>query len=417
MRGTPLRAHSALWLAVPVAALVVVYTIGIVSNITEPGYWLAVYTKVGATIGLVLPVCALSGAWEGSRARRSAPQRIAPVRSPFTIAFHNLWPSWALGVVAIATAVAVNAHFATGAPFSFPVALWLVYLLLVVAHTAFGHLLALHLPRVIAIPVAVILSYLWMGVPGSMALGWVHQLNGFNLWSCCEVEQQIAWQALLVPALLAAAMIAVLAGVIASIPTHRRRWVGGAAAALIAIGGGVVIAIPVGQTASEPRAGAPECRGTAPVVCLWPEQRQGSNYDAVLRSAYRDLRDAGVKLPPTLTAASDGGANSLFVSPRPWLTNPVDVRMTLATSIVPAEPSCLITTAYDPIGISYVFLGERAGVPLSQLAPRFGPDTTKVVEALDGQPRDVQLNWLEQTMRAFTNCSVAFPQPPPAGRS
>lgn len=413
MRGTPLRAHSAIWLAIPSAILVVAYTSGVVATITEPGYWLAIFTKVGATIGLVLPVCALSGAWEGSRARRAAPQMMAPVRSPFTIALHALWPTWILGLLAIALAVAVNARFAAGAPFRFPLTLWLVYLLLVVAHTAFGYLLALFIPRTIAIPLAVIVSYLWMGVPGTMALGWVHQLNGFNIWSCCEVEQDIAWQALVTPALLAAAMIAVVAGVIASVPTRRLRWIGGATAAAVAVAAGVAIAVPIGQNAAQPRAGEPTCEGHAPTICLWPEQRRpGVDYDTVLRSAYRDLTNSGIALPSTLTAASNAEKGSVFVSPRPGLTDPTDLRMTLASSLVPEQPACPITTTFDPLGISYALLGQKAGVPLAEIAPRFGPETTAAVNALETQSQDEQQRWLRQTMRAFSDCSASFPKPP-----
>ncbi|GAA3289559.1 hypothetical protein GCM10020295_01690 [Streptomyces cinereospinus] len=267
-------------------------------------------------------------------------------------------------------------------------------LLVVVAHAAAGYAVGLTLPRLLAVPVALVGSFVWMAYPASMNVFWVRQLNGTNLAECCSLDQVTAPRSILAPALVAIGMI------VAARLTAPRRWlrrVMAPAVLAIAVALAAWIVRPLGYSAVEPRpTELRTCTDTRPRVCLWPEQQHAAaDVTAWATDAHARLAAAGV------TTRSELSLRSL--SP-----NRDEVRSLIALSAIPQSvPACAQhgqwpgNLAFGPLS---AWLTLTAGTDPGEVAARYVPEEAATATKVLERPRQAQLAWFRYNERTLTRC-------------
>ncbi|MEU7568968.1 hypothetical protein [Streptomyces fradiae] len=277
--------------------------------------------------------------------------------------------------------------------------------LVVVAHTAMGYVAGLVLPRLLAMPVALLVSGLWMAFPGTLDTFWVRQLNGRNLIQCCSLDQSVDPRAIAAPALVALGLIAA-----ALILVRMRPLVGRTLAAVViaaAITAGAFLAMPLGYHAASARdASALSCDAGTPVVCLWPEQREDTKYIREWTSeAAQRLAAAGVEVAPRIT----------LLSAHPEREETLAV---VAMSAIPQQPPACATagewpghTAQGPL-MAWLILS--AGADQRFVQGSHTVEDMRTVREVRKLPQPDQLRWFERNAATLRNC-VEQPQLQPGG--
>ncbi|MDT3398111.1 hypothetical protein RKE29_15925 [Streptomyces sp. B1866] len=361
------------------------------------GYWESVTAQSTFLLGYTAPAVAACGAWEAVRVRQSQVLQRAPARSATAVALSALVPTFVLGGLSVLLAVALFAPQAMGYPGGPSPAVIGLALLVVVAHTAVGYAVGLTLPGILAVPTAMVGSFVWMAYPSAMEVFWVRQLNGHNLTECCALDEVVAPRSLLAPALVAVGMVAA-----AWIWTVRGRFSRPAlllapavlAAAVVA---GAVVAEPLGYRAAVPRSTALRtCGDTVPRICLWPEQRRAAaDITAWATQARQRLAAAGLRTPGSISVTS--------VSP-----TQDQVRSLLALSLVPNDiPPCAADTqwpGYAAVGPVSAWLSLTAGADPRAVAGRYPREEVRIAQQVLAAPRKAQLSWFLRNARTFGRC-------------
>ena len=165
----------------------------------------------------------------------------------------------------------------------------------------FWSAIALRLPSAIAVPLAVIATWLAIVYPSSLGSGWTRHMTG-TLAGCCVANEAISLRAV-VATLLVACAIALLA--VALSTTHAVLAVALAIFPIIALFLiGIRLVEPLGWRSVSPRDHEElVCKTEGDLtVCVWPEH-QMLHAEALneARSIKDTLAQVGVRLPATLT--------------------------------------------------------------------------------------------------------------------
>ncbi|MFF2852049.1 hypothetical protein ACFVT5_37835 [Streptomyces sp. NPDC058001] len=367
---------------------------GNVSELVTDGYWESVTAQTTFQLVWIAPALAACGAWEGLRVRQSEVLRGTPVRSQSRVALSALAPTLALGIVAVALAFALIAPQAAGYPGRPSVGILGLTILVATAHAVGGYALGLSLPRMLAVPVAMLGSWVWMAYPAAMSAFWVRQLNGRNLTECCALDQVAAPRSILAPALVAAGMIAA-----SWLWAAQRRPYRHLAPAVLAAAVTVsALAVhPLGYRAAEPRPAAlRSCTGTAPRVCLWPEQRAAAvDITAWATQAVDRLSAAGVRTGRDVSVKSAAPTRNQVLS-------------LVASSAVPNDiPRCAEKGSWPggfALGPISIWLSLTAGADPGVVSASFAPDEVRIAEQVRRLPQEAQLAWFQRNAQTLTRC-------------
>ncbi|WP_329074884.1 hypothetical protein [Streptomyces niveus] len=370
-------------------------------------YWPSVTGSATFALPFVGAACAAVAAWEGARLRRGGVFGQAPVRSPLAITVPILLPVAAMGLLGMTAALIVSAAAAdvgVGLPH---LGITLVAAGILFANTLVGYLVGRTMPGVLAAPLALIGAFFFNAYPSSWSTYWLRHVVGGGLDSCCSVDAVIDQRAI-----VSGAVFAVAVCMAALFLIHRQ---GGtiavaAALALTAAGFGTAgyIARDLPPDAVQPRpTSALICDGKQPTVCLWPEVEHRDLVQSESRKAVARLKEAGIRVPTTLTMAAkpEAGATKLGIA-----TNgrPNDVPAGVASGLLPELPACALKGDAYPaaaaLGPVAAWLYTTAGGPAQAVEGRFGPQEAALVQKVRGQSRAAQLDWYQSNMQAMKSC-------------
>ncbi|TBN57549.1 hypothetical protein EYE40_09195 [Glaciihabitans arcticus] len=305
----PLRVRPATWAFVPI---ILIMWFGYLNFYTGPGapYWDAAFSRPANAFWFGLPLVAAVNAAEFFRLRSGRVLRsVVITRSALRLFVAHSAPGFAIAAVGYLSLVAVEVVRGGVPSAGYPSpALLAAVLAVIVAALAFGAVLGLTMHVIFSVPLAVVLTFLWVTVPRSDGynLGWRH-MAGYGLHECCETfAYTIAWQAWLAPVLVALAL-ALLALAFLSAGNKVVVRLGALVAGTILVAGAFVTTsgMTANSSASRP-VNDLVCAGDSPIICTWPEQAGGADGAAVsdtLRTAFASAASRGIELPATVTAA------------------------------------------------------------------------------------------------------------------
>ncbi|TFD64598.1 hypothetical protein [Cryobacterium sp. Hb1] len=301
----------AVWTAPILIALMVWGTRTANATWTTLPYWNAVVSVACYGLPIAVLTAAVVTAWESSRMRRYAStDQPVPATAYLARLSRRVWPtlvgSIAGYLVTLALLVQNSGVPKAGTPNLLVPAASLAVLL---SAFAFGALLGRLCHTAIAVPTALVASYLWFALPsaqGASNPAWLN-ITGFGLpQSSFDFSFVPATGALLAPILLSVAVVATFALVL----FLRRAVVGYAAGAVLvtaAVLVGNVLVAGIGQAPYAPRPVAElVCSGDATAVCLWPEQDavDGARILNAVVEARVQASKNGLTLPDRVEASS-----------------------------------------------------------------------------------------------------------------
>jgi hypothetical protein len=374
-RRTSLRVMPAFWFALPIVLL-------------AGGYGTALYPSdhygLGATamgtgaLAFVAGFTAATAAWEGARLRRTV-WWSPTVRSRLAIAAWAVLPSVLVGFVAFMAAVGVLlARSGATAP---DLTLIAVGTLDLVAWAVVGFAAGILLPVPVAVPVGILLPFVWLAFVPAMDPVWLRHLTGM-FRDCCGNAQDMAPAAVWASVLADVGIIAAAAILVGGRKTARRLGASILAMAVPLVAG---VALVSGMTYAPvvPRDPALlACRERAGVtLCVWPEHvPQADELATVVSDVRSRWLAAGIEAPAVFTEADR------TVAPAGSLTYQVagtaldDVILALANGMTPQQPDCVDpTTGYTmgtTGGIAAIWLhawyAAAGGMSADRLAQEFG---------------------------------------------
>jgi hypothetical protein len=383
---TSLRVMPAFWFALPLVLL-------------AGGYGTALYPSdhygLGATamgtgaLPFVAGFVAATAAWEGARLRRSVWWSPA-VRSRLEIAAWAVLPSVAIGVVALLAAVAVLL-VRSGATMPDPT-LIAVGAFDLVAWAVVGFAAGILLPVPVAVPVGILLPFVWLAFVPAMDPPWMRHLTGM-FRDCCGNAQDLAPAAVWASVLADVGIIAAAAILVGGWTDVRRRGGSVRARALPLVASGLVLVLFL-------RAGVGLVSGMtyAPVVprdpaqltcrerpgltlCVWPEHLAQADELATVASDVRTRwLAAGIAAPAVFTEADPSVAPAGSLAYQVSGAAPDDVILALANAMTPQQPECIDPTTGASMGttggIAAQWLGAwyaaAGGMSADRLAQEYG---------------------------------------------
>jgi hypothetical protein len=426
----PWRSRVALWLLLPALACVYEFC-GLYFDLSSVrGYWPAVVA--GSAIFLFFPcaVASVSAAHEGARARRGGLSTSPHARREMQIVATALWPSLAAAVVVQLGAMLILSRGTWGTTATDPLTIVLLvgaFVAILFLHTAMGYLVGRLLPLAASIPVALLLSYSWLGFTWSVSWFPLRYLSGLVLSDCCSVDTALDARAPLAAIVfsLGMGMLLIAAAVIRTAVSTGLlviQWTSVAAAASAVTITGILI---VGNLGFSPAVARPAveaaCSGTAPAVCLYPEVRGTGEPEGTIRQAVHNLDAAGLPVPETVRMGAEPRTDDTLSMVVTVGMTDAQVIHSLAVSFLPLSgaPACSTTadlqqreTTYSTVGAWIVHVAAQGIVDPSSVRPVSAgqPAESDALARLD--PRR-QLAWVKAALPSLEDCSVA-PVPVPA---
>ncbi|MFE2722278.1 hypothetical protein [Kitasatospora sp. NPDC059327] len=387
-----------------------------------PAYGLSAAGHAGLALPFVCAACAAAGAWEGARLHRGRVFDRSPVRSPLAITAPVLLPVAVMGGLGMVTALGVTTlagGTVSGVPQPGVFAVWAGLLL---ANTLVGSVVGRVLAPVVAVPLALVSSFVLNAYPASFDTYWLRHLVGGGLSDCCAVDQVLDHRAVLSALVFSGAVCA------AAVLVIRYRGAPAALAAGLAVtaGGVALAALPARGLGPEPvvdrAATALVCDHGRPTVCLWPEL--GTTRAGLIREeagrVLNTLAGNGVPVPATLTMAARPGPGEAKLG-IPTTARVRDVTPGVVSGLLPRTPDCARSGAPYPAGAAtgpvtawLTAQASPAGAPPGA-AGRFGAEDTALAEQVLRLPREAQLDWYRAVTEALRHCDTVAPLPPTGG--
>ncbi|MFE2040352.1 hypothetical protein ACFXAZ_05335 [Streptomyces sp. NPDC059477] len=392
---TVLRVSIAPRIGIPLILWLLLYS-GNVTELVTRGYWPSIAAQTTSLLVWTAPAVAACGAWEGLRLRRSQVLQQAPARTFGTVSLTALAPTLVVGTLAVVLALGLLLPQAEGVPDRISTAVLALELLVITAHTAVGYVIGLSLPRLLAVPTALVGSFVWMAYPASMDVFWVRQLNATNLAECCALDQVPEPRSILAPLLVSVGLI------VAAWLATTSRWgprITAPVVLAVMVATAAWVVRPLGYSAAESRSPALRtCSSTQPRVCLWPEQRRAAT-DVVEWAT-----DARTRL------AAFGVATAPELSPRASTPSSNDVRALVALSALPQDiPKCAESGQWPgavAAGPLSVWLTVTAGADVRIVASRYAPEDVETATRVREQPDPVQAAWFQRNAETVTGCDL-----------
>ena len=397
---TSFRVMPAFWFALPIVLL-------------ASGYGTALYPAdhygLGATamgtgaLVFVAGFTAATAAWEGARLRRTV-WWSPTVRSRLAIAAWAVLPSVLVGVVAMLAAVGVLL-VRSGATLP-DLRVLAVVLLDLVAWAVVGFAAGILLPVPVAVPVGLLLPFVWLAFVPALYPVWLRHLTGM-FRDCCGLSQDLA------PAAVGASVLAdigiiVAAAILIGGWTIARRLGGSIRTLAVSIVASMVaLAVPLaaGVTLVSGMTYAPAvprdpalltCRERAGLtLCVWPEHVPEIDELATVASGVRSRwLAAGIEAPAIFTEADRTVAPAGSLTYQVSRTAPDDVVLALANGMTPQTPYCESLTPGAPAattgGLATIWLqawySAAGGLSADRLVQEYGSPWGMGGDTLDPLP-------------------------------
>ncbi|MER7108386.1 DUF7224 domain-containing protein [Streptomyces sp. NPDC000229] len=396
---TMLRTSPALWLATVLIPVLV--WIGTQNTDSVIASWTSVSAQSTFVLGFVNAACGAAAAWEAARLRQGNVLALAPARSPLAIALTHLLPVAVLGLAGIIASLAVHAVAVPPSQGYPSLGILGTAYVVVLSHMALGWLVGSRMPRILGAACMLLFGYVWGFWPAALgSMAWLRHLNGQGFIECCGLDAAPSTRSMAATVTLAVGLIAA-AVLTATFRQRSRRVLASLGTFGIALVVSLTLAIPLDFDGDEPRDTAlRKCTGTAPAVCLWPEQ--SSRQEEIARWA----RQATQRLKTVnVTPASQIEFGEVRPSESSVLSN-------VATSPLPSEPpACALSPGAKYPGseaatVIYAWLALTGGVPEADLRSRWSPQAVALAQQVKQLPPDTQHLWYERNMRAVRDCSV-----------
>lgn len=252
---------------------------------------------------LLVPLLAGYLTWEIGKLRKSNALRGDALKSHWQIVLRAAVPSI---LVSFALFVLVQVWYVSRIPTT-PrglLAIMMPYLVLLSVF-AFWSAVAVRVPTALAVPLAVIVTWLAIAYPPSIGLVWPRHMTG-TLAGCCS-----AYEALSIRAIGATLLLAVASVIVAVALSSKRPelWVLAAVlpvAGLLAVGIRMVERLGWDSVVPRPPSELVCEQHGATQVCLWPEHEELFEAVGAETSIVSDrLGASGIRTPPTFTEAAD----------------------------------------------------------------------------------------------------------------
>lgn len=369
------------------------------------GYSSAAIAQGGMALAIAAPFSAIFAAIEGNRHRAGAAMISTANRSRRAVVARQLLPNIACGAAVLIVPTALYAG-SEAIPLSFTDFFILVgELAQIAAFTCFGFALGTRLSRAFALPIAVVVPWLWIVYPSATEPLWIRHLNG-NLIDCCDLSIQPS-NSVILAGILVALAVALLS--LAFIPGTRTRWLVPAAfGGFLAL---VLVAVSMvnsfGFTPGSIRAASDlRCAGSNPRICVWKENAGQLNRTAKVASRIgEDLRAAGIATPTLATERPGGDRWQFGISPQ---ANTSEIRGSLASSLIPRTPDCAASSAYDTTDLKPILtwwvLGKANASEARENTPLTRSEMHRYRAVAKSSPR-AQSNWANQSINELATCS------------
>ncbi|MBA2556247.1 MAG: hypothetical protein H0V12_02705 [Chloroflexi bacterium] len=407
---TAVRAMPALWFAIPISILAGWYVTFLAPS---DRYTVDATAKGTAALPFVAAFCAACAAWEGSRLRRARLWAAPSVRSRVAIVTWCLLPVVLVGLLAIGIAIAVAlVRSSAGLPDPRFIAMTMLDL---VALSVAGFATGLLLPIVVAGPLAIVASFIWLAFVPAFEPVWLRHLTGM-FRDCCGLADDLAPQAILASSIVNLGIIGAVAVLVAGPPLRALR-VGGVLAALVTVGiAGVILVGGMTYAPVIPRDSALlACRARGTVtVCTWPEhQARAAEVAEIVGRVRAGWQQAGIDAPAVFTeanpAVAPGGA--LAFGFNGIMSTEDDIINSLATGMLPAFPDCP-GGATGGIALEYLaaWYAATGGMTPERLHERYGyatdpyPEVLTVVDQLQAAAPDVRRSWVLRAEEVSQAC-------------
>mgnify|MGYP007079329726 FL=1 len=403
--------RPAVWLA-PVAGAVAAISLAAMTGRPDRGTLNAWAFAVSATT-LFAPLFAGAAAWESARLARGGLTMLPAVRSRVAILLRLGGPLLAGAVLAVAALCVLFAGWPT-VPAA-QVASWLGLSVSAVAVLAAAVVLGMgfgfRMRQIVAAPVALLATYLWVAVPAGISSPlWPRHLVGvFD--TCCEPAVVISPHAMVGAAIVTLGIAG--AGLLL---TAGHAWWRSAVAAVAVLALCVAVGANLVRTLEYrpeiPRAGEMTCQTAAGLtICAWPEHA-GLLDEAIpiVVSAAEAMRAADLPLPNTITEQRDvPDGVTIALSADDLRSGGTGVRRALAMSAHPGwdVPECAAHGPW-PSGmlVRYldIWLAGIVGVDISATA-----DEQAAIARIRQRPIDAQRAWFDGVAAALKTCEDPAP--------
>jgi hypothetical protein len=418
----PLSSHPAAFLFLPGLVLTCVFAILQGVKIDASGYWVGVVSSATVFTVFSCTIPALAGAWSGSRLRRARVFDQTPARTSPHIAWVSLWPSFTLGMILQTIGTLIAASGTWGSPGRVPWEVLLAWAAMIAFHTVLGYAIGLYLPAVAATPVALVVSYVWLGFTWSASYVPLRYLSGLVISGCCTAYAELAWEAPLAVTLFSLAGIASIILVLPSFaPRHTKvvRAIAALATVSAVTSVSLTLAGSLGPYPSPPRSAADlRCEQSgSTTVCLFPEQVWRAETDAVklIADALSQLEDEGIRVPTRVTAALlDRAGNSVSLVYRRDFPASTTIA-SLMSSLTPQlrEGQDCRRDAEDPItayltreatAAALIALATHQTAYLDTIDPEVAPISLEIL----GWDSSTRAAWINETIDLLADCTRAL---------
>lgn len=396
------------WRVAPlILVLVVLYTSSPITHDFD-GNWQSGTVRAMSALLVIAPVCAVSACWDVGRLCRRLPG--SSVRSLSRATAMAAVPSVVVGSASLLVClVVVGRRVGPGAPDLRIIGASTVALAGLVA---FGALLGLVAPRVVAAPAVLVVTYGWLVYPPAMEPLWIRHLTSFNT-SCCTADSEVSARSLIGQAAVGTALVS---GLVIVTSSRARRLVAFAATTLVVamgVAGGWALVRDLGVDPVRQRTSQPVCGTTTPRVCVWAEHR--GRLPALEALAVRlptIVGRLGQPVPVLLTERpqdADGRADAVVIGVRGDLTD-LEARRSLLSALVPSVvPRCPEGQPWlgsPAMPLVEAFLELRAGFGDEDLEALHAPELIAVVRAEMTKPEAAQARWLATNLASISACGV-----------
>ncbi|MGL4174289.1 MAG: DUF7224 domain-containing protein [Actinomycetota bacterium] len=375
--------------------------------------WLDVSSKATISILILAPGLSALTAWDARRFRAIKAWRHSARPAHHTM-IAALAPATAWAITSLALGVLLMGWRARLSEPGWPhFGVLSVGFLVCITAALGGHTLGRYLPSVYAVPLAFAASWLWLVYPPTITPYWVRNITGNFGTSCCSLDQALAPGGTWAP-------IVTLSAIAASLTmTHITRvgWAVTAVAILLpsAVFIGRGMTQDFGPDPVTGRVTTMACRGEAPQICSWPENRDLlAAQEPRLREAVSVMRQSGVPSPAKLTEAAT-------TTPDHWtftLTDSVQesVFSVAESPIRDFPPACVNDTRGRwPAGNSYpvirAWLSHASGADTGALEAD-DPELDGRLSSLLRLSVEQQTTWYNNTIDTMGSCTASAPPIP-----
>jgi hypothetical protein len=386
------------------------------------GYWTSTFSNASIFLIFSCPVGSASAAIAAARARRAGIWSLPLVRRRIVITLQLLLPSLVAAVVAQMFGLYILASATWGAPGRIPVEIVFAWLSILTFHISLGYLLGRFLPVAVSIPLAIFLSYCWLGFTWAVSYFPIRYLAGLIISACCSIETALDERSV-ISVVVFSLLMSVALLLFATVPPSGSRW---SAAPLTAIAGiaFAVVALSVGLNVAKGLAAQPVmprsradlvCTGASPTICLYPEQLHDSDPRPILAKAYNNLRKDGVALPPVITTSNtkeDRALLRVVITTRPMTAQLV---YTISAGLIPDDiaPYCGDGSDYpkrlDVAAVAVWWLQKTAGkglVPESEIgSSSLSENSAQLVQRFSRLRPEEQRDWYLSASRTLVDCA------------